>query len=145
MEIFEKLLSFLGQGYDIITTLIAIIALIWGIYSNIKFTCLKKASEMVASVEKNVELTGEQKFALCIFWLNEELPKVFKNSFFQATLEKIVQFAYDTSFTFAQKYIKRKTGYDISEIVNSLKELVKENNDKKESDQKEEDSKKVEE
>lgn len=109
------------ESYSIYITLLAIFLFIWGLYNRIKYLCLEKATKAVADVENRKDLTGKEKFALCIIWINEELPKVFKNSFFQATLEKIVQLAYDTSFDYLKNYIHRKTGMDISEAIETIK------------------------
>ena len=66
-------------------------------------------------------LTGEEKFALVISWINKDLPKIFANSIFKTIVEKIVQYAYDNSFNYMKNYIKRKTGYDSLSIENSSK------------------------
>ena len=106
---------------------------IWGVYNKIKFLCLQKASEMVAAAEKHNELSGKEKFSLVLIWINEELPKVFRNNLFKSLIEKIVQFAYETSFKYATEYIKRKTGYDVSEILETIKKI----NDPDEEEKKE--------
>ena len=38
-------------------------------------------------------------------------------AFARSLIEKLVQYTYDNSNTYAKNYIKRKTGYDISKIV----------------------------
>lgn len=120
MQVLYDILDKILARYDILATIIAVFFILYAIYNRIKYLCLKKASEMVAKVEADKELTGEEKFALCIVWISEELPKVFKNSIFQTILEKIIQHAYDTSFEYATNYIERKTGTDISTINNIL-------------------------
>jgi hypothetical protein len=115
---------FIGRGYTILISIISITSLIWGIYNKIKFLCLKKASEMVAKAEENSQLSGEEKFSLVLLWINNDLPKIFKNSLFQTVVEKIINFAYNTSFEYMKKYIKRKTGKDISSIIDSFKETI---------------------
>ena len=66
------------------------------------------------------KLTGEEKFALVISWINKDLPKIFANSMFKTIIEKIVQYAYDNSFNYMKNYIKRKTGYDISSLIDQI-------------------------
>lgn len=125
----ETIVNYLQEDYNVFITLLALILLIWGVYQKIKFLCLEKASEMVAKAESYKELSGAEKFAIVLNWINEDLPKVFANSAFQAILKKLVQFAYNTSFTYMKNYIKRKTGQDVSEIIDTLKETLDDDTD----------------
>lgn len=117
-------LHLLINDYGLIVLILAIILLIWGIYNKIKFLCLEKASEMVAKAEEHSELSGEEKFALCVLWIHEELPKIFRNSIVISIIEKLLEFAYKNSFEYMKKYVKRKTGYDITELVEKIKDTV---------------------
>ena len=131
METFLKDLFTVNTAKDIYTvaiTLIALFFIIKAMYNNIKFICLKKATEKIASVEELEDLTGEEKFALVLSWINNDLPKVFNNVAAQTIIEKLINFAYNNAFKYAQNYIKRKTGYDIQELVDMIK---KANNDMK--------------
>jgi hypothetical protein len=65
-------------------------------------------------------LTGKQKFALVMLWINQSLPLVFRNKLFQALLKKLIQYAYEKSSDYAKNYIKRKTGYDIGGVLENL-------------------------
>lgn len=125
----ESIKSVLIEEYNIFITLLALVLLIWSIYNKIKFLCLEKASEMVAKAEGHTDLSGQEKFALVLMWINEDLPKLFKNSLFQSVIEKLINFAYNTSFSYMTKYVKRKTGYDISEIMEQLLESEKKETD----------------
>lgn len=116
----KNIFDLLSGNYNIIITIISICILIWGVYQKVKFLCLKKASEIVADIEERDDLTGEEKFAQCILWINNELPKIFKNSMFKSLLEKVTNFAYETSFKYMKNYVKRKTGYDISQIIEQI-------------------------
>ena len=107
--------------YTVIVTLVALFFILRAMYNNIKFICLKKASEKIASVEELADLTGDEKFALVLSWINSDLPKIFNNAAAQTIIEKLVNFAYNNAFKYAQNYIQRKTGYDISELVNMIK------------------------
>jgi hypothetical protein len=108
--------------YSIAVTIITIMSIIVAIYNKVKFVCLQKASEMVASAEGETELKGSEKFALVVTWINSDLPKLFKNTLFQTILKNLIQFAYNNSYTYAKKYIKNKTGLDISTIIEQIKE-----------------------
>lgn len=125
-ELFNKICELMSGEYGIIITIICILFLLWGIYNKIKFLCLKKASEMVAKVEEKEELSGEEKFALCILWINEELPKLFRNSLFKSIISKLVNIIYVNSFDYMKNYIKRKTGYDITELIEQVKSTIEE-------------------
>lgn len=107
--------------YTVAVTLIALFFIFKAMYNKIKYLCLEKASEKIASVEELSELSGEEKFALVLCWINTDLPKIFNNSLMQTIIEKIINFAYNNSFKYAQNYIKRKTGYDISELLETIK------------------------
>ena len=122
MEVVYSFLDSILKRYDVLATIIAIFFVLYAIYNRIKYLCLEKAAKMVAKVEGNKELSGEEKFSLCILWITEELPKVFKNSIFKAIIEKVVQYAYDNSFEYATNYIERKTGTDIETIVEAIKQ-----------------------
>ena len=108
--------------YTVIVTLVALFFILKAMYNNIKFICLKKASEKIASVEELVDLTGDEKFALVLSWINSDLPKIFNNAAAQTIIEKLVNFAYNNAFKYAQNYIKRKKGYDIQELVDMIKD-----------------------
>lgn len=122
----KNIINYLQEDYNVFITLLALIILIWGIYQRIKFLCLEKASEMVAKAESYKELSGKEKFAIVLNWINEDLPKVFTNSIFQSIIEKLIQFAYNTSFNYMKNYVKRKTGKDISDIVDNIQETLNE-------------------
>lgn len=111
-----------NENYSIFMTVISIIILVYALYQKIKFSCLEKASKMVAEAESHSELSGKEKFSLVVLWINEELPSVFKNSFFQVIIQKLIEFAYNTSFDYMKKYVKRKTGYDISTLIETIEE-----------------------
>lgn len=112
----------LSGHYGVLITMIAIILFIWGIYNKIKFLCLEKAAQMVAEAESHSDLSGAEKFALCLLWINKGLPKLFKNTLFQSIIEKLIQFAYDSAFKYMKEHVKNTTGYDITELVEQIKE-----------------------
>lgn len=109
--------------YIVAITLISLFFIFKAMYNKIKYICLEKASEKIASVEKLTELTGEEKFALVLCWINTDLPKIFNNAAMQTLIEKIINIAYNNSFKYAQNYIKRKTGHDISELLETIKSI----------------------
>lgn len=129
----SDLFRMLTEEYNIFITVLSLILLMISIYNRIKYLCLEKASEMVAKAEAHEKLTGEQKLALCTIWINEELPKVFRNSLVQSLVKKLINFVYDNSFEYMKRYVKRKTGQDISELINISKEAL----EKEESTEKE--------
>lgn len=130
-NLFGIIFEIINYNYDKIVTVIAIILLIWGLYSKIKFLCLKKASEVIVDAESHYELSGKEKLALCIVWINNELPKLFRNSIIESLLTKLINFVYNNSFNYMKNYVKRKTGYDISELIEQIKENERDNDDVK--------------
>ena len=129
-----KDIIFDSNVYDVIITIIAISLAFTTMYNKIKYFCLEKAAEKVAEVEKDKELTGSQKFAKVVLWINQELPKIFKNKLFNIIVEKLVNYSYNTSKEYAINYIKRKTGYDISELIEKLSDTSKESSEATNSD-----------
>ena len=77
-----------SKNYTVLITLFALILLISAAFNQIKYLCLKKACEKIAAVEKMDKLTGEEKFALVISWINKDLPKIFANSIFKTIVER---------------------------------------------------------
>ena len=113
-----------------ILALIGINAVLCSIFNKIRYDCIKQASSMVASAEKYKDLTGEEKFKMVISWIDESLPKIFRNSFVKRFSEYVVQYTYDKSVEYTRNYIKRKTGYDVTEIIEKMKLEESENIEK---------------
>ena len=120
IEYIKNLFSDGPNTYSTLLTIITITMIVFSMYNRIKYLCLKKAAEKVAEIEQNKELTGSEKFAQVVLWINEDLPKFFRNKFINTLIEKLVQFAYDNSKEYAKNYVKRKTGYDISTLLGNL-------------------------
>lgn len=121
-------MEFILNEIDIILIITSICLLIYGLYSKIKFECLKKASELVSKIEEDDKLTAEEKFATVLFWINEDLPLIFSNATFKAVTEEIVKYVYKYFEKYANNYIKNKTGMDLEEIVENVEEKIKETN-----------------
>lgn len=131
--------------FGVLFGITSVILLIWSIYNNIKYECLKKATELIAKVEEQEELTGEEKFALVISWINEDLPILFQNTFIKSLTIKIAENVFENVSDYAKKYIKRKTGYDISDLIDILKDVIvddNKDNNKSETSKEETDDKK---
>ena len=120
------------DGYSILLAIITGSSIMYCMYSKIKYECLLKASKMVAEAEGRENLTGEEKFALVTLWINEELPIIFKNNIVRAIISALIQYAYNNSYDYMKNYIKRKTGKDIDEVVNVIKEEIEKQNTNKE-------------
>jgi hypothetical protein len=119
-NIFTFLFADGDHTYKTLITLLSIILAVVVMFEKIKFACLEKAAEKVAEVEGMENLTGKQKFALVVLWINQSLPLIFRNKLFQTILKKLIQYAYEKSSDYAKNYIKRKTGYDISGVLENL-------------------------
>lgn len=103
----------------IITTIVGLIRVM---YDKVQYKCLLKASEMVARCEGYEDLTGEEKFTLCVKWLSESLPKVFRKALGEEAIGAIVQYVYDMAYQYMTRYIRRKTGLNVSALENAIKE-----------------------
>ena len=120
IEYLKNLFSDGPNTYSTLLTIITIAMIVFSMYNRIKYLCLEKAAEIVAEIEQNKDLTGSEKFAQVVLWINEDLPKIFRNKVINTLIEKLVQFAYDNSKEYAKNYVKRKTGYDISTLLGNL-------------------------
>ena len=114
----------------IVSIIVIVISIMYCAFYKIRFLCLKKATEKVAAVEKMSDLTGEQKFALVVQWIDDELPSIFKSSVVTSIIEALVQYAYNNSFSYMKNYIKRKTGYDISSLISEIQNNSNEDTNK---------------
>lgn len=122
----DKLINSLPPSFIVLFfSILSIYLILSNFYNKIKYECLRKAAEKVAEIEDK-ELSGKDKFAYVVLWIEEELPKIFRNTIIRKIIENIVQYAYDNCFKYAKNYIKRKTGIEISEVI---KELNKDTND----------------
>ena len=123
MSLIQLISNFISTtGYGIIITIVAIILVLIIIFYRIKCQCLELASKMVAEVETHDELSGKEKFAVVVEWLNQQFPGIFKMILIQTVIKNAINLAYDSSKEYTDNYIKRKTGYDISEIINKIKD-----------------------
>lgn len=122
----KNVFSFLLENdfFGVLFGVTSVILLVWSIYNNIKYECLKKATELIAKIEDQEELTGEEKFTLVISWINEDLPVLFQNTFIKSLTIKIAESVFENVSEYAKKYIKRKTGYDVSDLIDILKDVV---------------------
>ncbi len=134
IEALKNCFSDATHTWNTILALLVIFSIVYSMYLKIKYACLKKAAEKVAEVEKMTNLTGEQKFAMVTLWIEEDLPKIFKSELVKQAVQKLVQLAYDNSSEYAKNYIKRKTGYDISGLLENLSVTVQQNSDDTKSD-----------
>lgn len=107
--------------YGLALTFITIGLIIITMYNRIKYLCLEKAVEKIATVEELKDLTGEQKFSLVVVWICSDLPSVFSSALVQALIKKIIDYAYENCFKYANNYIERKTGCNIKELINMIK------------------------
>lgn len=107
--------------YGLALTFITIGLIIITMYNRIKYLCLEKAVEKIATVEELKDLTGEQKFSLVVVWICSDLPSVFSSTLVQALIKKIIDYAYENCFKYANNYIERKTGCNIKELINMIK------------------------
>ena len=62
----------------------------------------------MAEAEDMSNLSGEQKFALVVLWINESLPGIFRNALVKSIIKKTVQFIYVYFKKYAASYITRK-------------------------------------
>lgn len=101
---------------------IIVISIIYGLYQRIQYLCLEKACRFIADVEEYEDLTGEEKFNMVIAWIEKELPVIFRMILLRTLLEKIIQYSYNSSFSYMKNYIKRKTGINVDNLIQKVKE-----------------------
>ena len=121
----ESVMSFITNDcYSVLISIVAVSSVVYCMYSKIKYSCLMKASKMVAEAEGREDLTGEEKFALVTIWIEDELPKIFKSNMVKEIIGVLIEYAYNNSFQYMKNYIKRKTGKDVDEVVSVVKDEI---------------------
>lgn len=125
---------------DFIFGIIAIVFIIYGVFEKVKYKCLLEASKKIAVAEDREDLTGPEKFTLVVSWIDESLPAIFRNSLVRNTLRKIVQVVFDNCSVYMQRYVKRKTGKDITNIIDTIKDAAEEQLEEYEEEKKKEDT-----
>ena len=121
---------------DFIFGIIAIVFIIYGVFEKVKYKCLLEASKKIAVAEDRDDLTGPEKFTLVVSWIDESLPAIFRNSLVRNTLRKIVQVVFDNCSVYMQRYVKRKTGKDITNIIDTIKDAAEEQLEEYEEEEK---------
>ena len=119
MESIMSIVDF-KSTYSVAITIVAILSIVYSLYNRIKFLCLEKAIEFVSAVEERENLKGKEKFSLVLYWLNKDLPGIFRNSLLRTVLEKIIQYAYEKCYLYMKNRIKRVTGLDMDELMKEL-------------------------
>lgn len=128
-QLLDWLINLIGsKQYGTITTGIIVVLVILTIYNKIKYQCLEKISNFVAEVEKNTELTGEQKYELVKIWLANEV-KITNRPFMNKLVDKLISSVYTNSKLYAINYISRKVNVDTNKVYEALN-MIKEQNEK---------------
>lgn len=128
-QLLDWLVNLIGsKQYGTVTTGIIVVLVILTIYNKIKYQCLEKISNFVAEVEKNTELTGEQKYELVKIWLANEV-KITNRPFMNKLVDKLISSVYTNSKLYAINYISRKVNVDTNKVYEALN-MIKEQNEK---------------
>ena len=128
-QLLDWLVNLIGsKQYGTVTTGIIVVLVILTIYNKIKYQCLEKISNFVAEVEKNTELTGEQKYELVKIWLANEV-KITNKPFMNKLVDKLISSVYTNSKLYAINYISRKVNVDTNKVYEALN-MIKEQNEK---------------
>lgn len=125
----EKILDWLveligSKQYGSIATAVILVLILVIIYNKIKFQCLEKISNFVAEVEKNTDLTGEQKYELVKVWLSNEI-KITDKPFMSKLVDKLIEYTYTNSKLYAVNYISRKANVETKKVYEALN-MIKE-------------------
>ena len=128
-QLLDWLVNLIGsKQYGTVTTGIIVVLVILTIYNKIKYQCLEKISNFVAEVEKNTELTGDQKYELVKIWLANEV-KITNRPFMNKLVDKLISSVYTNSKLYAINYISRKVNVDTNKVYEALN-MIKEQNEK---------------
>lgn len=128
-QLLDWLVNLIGsKQYGTVTTGIIVVLVILTIYNKIKYQCLEKISNFVAEVEKNTELSGEQKYELVKIWLANEV-KITNRPFMNKLVDKLISSVYTNSKLYAINYISRKVNVDTNKVYEALN-MIKEQNEK---------------
>ena len=128
-QLLDWLVNLIGsKQYGTVATGIIVVLVILTIYNKIKYQCLEKISNFVAEVEKNTELTGDQKYELVKIWLANEV-KITNRPFMNKLVDKLISSVYTNSKLYAINYISRKVNVDTNKVYEALN-MIKEQNEK---------------
>ena len=92
---------------------ITLIALFYKIRNNI----IQYATQFIALIEEDTNLTGSEKMDMVISWIKDLIPRIFTVVFNDTVIRAIAQSIYDDMKKYKDNYIQAKTGVTTQEAL----------------------------
>ena len=117
MEQFNQIISVISDYINVISIIVGggftVIALFYKIRNNI----IQYATQFIALIEEDTNLTGSEKMDIVISWIKDLIPRIFTVVFNDTVIRAIAQSIYDDMKKYKDNYIQAKTGVTTQEAL----------------------------
>lgn len=117
MEQINQIIGVISDYINIISIIIGggitLIALFYKIRNNI----IQYATQFIALIEEDTNLTGSEKMDMVISWIKDLIPRIFTVVFNDTVIRAIAQSIYDDMKKYKDNYIQAKTGVTTQEAL----------------------------
>lgn len=117
MEQINQIIGVISDYINIISIIIGggitVIALFYKIRNNI----IQYATQFIALIEEDTNLTGSEKMDMVISWIKDLIPRIFTVVFNDTVIRAIAQSIYDDMKKYKDNYIQAKTGVTTQEAL----------------------------
>lgn len=117
MEQFNQIIGVISDYINLISIIVGggftVIALFYKIRNNI----IQYATQFIALIEEDNNLTGSEKMDMVISWIKDLIPHIFTVVFNDTVIRAIAQSIYDDMKKYKDNYIQAKTGVTTQEAL----------------------------
>lgn len=117
MEQFNQIIGVISDYINLISIIVggglALIALFYKIRNNI----IQYATQFIALIEEDNNLTGPEKMDMVISWIKDLIPRIFTVVLNDTVIRAIAQSIYDDMKKYKDNYIQAKTGVTTKEAL----------------------------
>lgn len=117
MEQINQIIGIISDYVNVISIIIGggftVIALFYKIRNNI----IQYATQFIALIEEDNNLTGSEKMDMVISWIKDLIPRIFTVVFNDTVIRAIAQSIYDDMKKYKDNYIQAKTGVSTQEAL----------------------------
>lgn len=117
MEQFNQIIGVISDYINLISIIVGggftVIALFYKIRNNI----IQYATQFIALIEEDNNLTGSEKMDMVISWIKDLIPRIFTVVFNDTVIRAIAQSIYDDMKKYKDNYIQAKTGVTTQEAL----------------------------
>ena len=117
MEQINQIIGVISDYVNVISIIVGggftVIALFYKIRNNI----IQYATQFIALIEEDTNLTGSEKMDMVISWIKDLIPRIFTVVFNDTVIRAIAQSIYDDMKKYKDNYIQAKTGVTTKEAL----------------------------